>query len=120
MRGRHIYALSVTIFNGFDIVYSWGVLHDIGAMWEALENAGVLVGGGTLFVSIYNDQRWINSLWRAVKRAYVGSSRSVQNLQLIPSLAVVWGPNYVKILLLAADSPKDWKAYRSARYVAMA
>lgn len=32
----------------FDVVYSWGVLHHTGAMWQALENAAPLVreGGG--------------------------------------------------------------------------
>ena len=100
----------------FDIVYSWGVLHHTGALWEALENAGTLVvEGGTLFVSIYNDQRWISALWRAVKRTYVGSPTAMQYLLLMPSLAVVWGPNCVKNLVLAFEPLKDWKAYRSAR-----
>ena len=115
-RGSILDRAYVERLGTFDIVYSWGVLHHTGAMWAALENAGVLVAeGGTLFVSIYNDQRWISSLWRAVKRAYVGSPRAVQNLLLIPSLAVLWGPNCVKNLVLTADALKDWKAYRSTR-----
>ena len=40
----------------FDIVYSWGVLHHTGRMWDALENAAIPVApGGKLFVAIYND-----------------------------------------------------------------
>ncbi len=38
----------------FDIVYSWGVLHHTGAMWQALTNASTLVKpGGTLWISLY-------------------------------------------------------------------
>ena len=32
--------------NRFDVVYSWGVLHHTGAMWQALENVAPLVNGG--------------------------------------------------------------------------
>lgn len=57
----------------FDVVYSWGVLHHTGAMWQALENVAALVagGGGRLFVAIYNDQGWVSRYWHAVKRTYV-------------------------------------------------
>ncbi len=56
----------------FDVVYSWGVLHHTGAMWQALENVAALVAGdGWLFIAIYNDQGWVSRYWRAVKRTYV-------------------------------------------------
>lgn len=55
----------------FDVVYSWGVLHHTGAMWQALENAALPVAsGGKLFIAIYNDQGWISGYWTAVKRLY--------------------------------------------------
>jgi len=58
--------------NQFDVVYSWGVLHHTGAMWQALGNiADVVVGGGRLFIAIYNDQGWASRYWHAVKRTYV-------------------------------------------------
>lgn len=57
----------------FDIVYSWGVLHHTGHMWQALSNVAELVApGGRLFVAIYNDQGWVSRYWAAAKRAYVG------------------------------------------------
>ncbi|HEX8775520.1 MAG TPA: class I SAM-dependent methyltransferase [Pyrinomonadaceae bacterium] len=55
----------------FDIVYSWGVLHHTGAMWQALENAALPVAqGGRLFIAIYNDQETRSRLWLRVKRFY--------------------------------------------------
>lgn len=55
----------------FDIVYSWGVLHHTGSMWQALANmTGPLKSGGTLCVAIYNDQGWQSIAWRHVKRLY--------------------------------------------------
>lgn len=55
----------------FDVVYSWGVLHHTGAMWQALENVAPLVAdNGRLFIAIYNDQGWISRYWRLVKRTY--------------------------------------------------
>jgi 2-polyprenyl-6-hydroxyphenyl methylase/3-demethylubiquinone-9 3-methyltransferase len=55
----------------FDIVYSWGVLHHTGNMWQALENVSNRVqDGGILFVAIYNDQGVASRIWRTVKVLY--------------------------------------------------
>ncbi|HKY27860.1 MAG TPA: class I SAM-dependent methyltransferase, partial [Pyrinomonadaceae bacterium] len=43
----------------FDVVYSWGVLHHTGKMWQALENVSQPVSrDGKLFIAIYNDIGW--------------------------------------------------------------
>ena len=64
----------------FDVVYSWGVLHHTGAMWQALANVAPLVApGGKLFIAIYNDQGGASRRWTAVKRLY---NRSPQPLKL--------------------------------------
>ncbi len=58
-----------------DIVYSWGVLHHTGSMWEALENAGGLVKpNGLLFVAIYGDQGLQSKFWWKVKKLYCSST----------------------------------------------
>lgn len=58
----------------FDVVYSWGVLHHTGSMWEALDNAGSLVKqDGSLFISIYNDQGKISKMWWKIKKLYCSS-----------------------------------------------
>ena len=55
----------------FDVVYSWGVLHHTGAMWQALENVIRLVRpGGLLMLAIYNDQGRTSRAWKLVKQAF--------------------------------------------------
>lgn len=65
----------------FDIVYSWGVLHHTGAMWQALENANLPVAErGNLFISIYNDQGVISDYWKKLKQFYNQSPKPIQLL----------------------------------------
>ena len=55
----------------FDVVYSWGVLHHTGSMWQALENVKALrPTGGQLFIAIYNDQGAITDRWCRIKKRY--------------------------------------------------
>ncbi len=56
----------------WDVVYSWGVLHHTGAMWQAIENTANLVAPhGRLAIALYNDQGQISKSWRWIKRTYV-------------------------------------------------
>jgi 2-polyprenyl-6-hydroxyphenyl methylase/3-demethylubiquinone-9 3-methyltransferase len=71
----------------FDIVYSWGVLHHTGSMWQALANAADLVApGGQLFIAIYNDQGKISDRWRAVKSTYNRLPEGLRFLVTVPAL----------------------------------
>jgi len=55
----------------FDIVYSWGVLHHTGAMWQALDNMVPMVTSrGLLFIAIYNDQGPWSRRWKSLKCMY--------------------------------------------------
>jgi len=53
-----------------DIVYSWGVLHHTGNMWQAIENATQLVKpNGHLIIAIYNHSTSSN-FWKKIKLLY--------------------------------------------------
>lgn len=55
----------------FDVVYSWGVLHHTGDMWQALENVLMaLAPQGKLLIALYNDQGPISVFWAAIKKIY--------------------------------------------------
>ena len=57
--------------GSYDIVYSWGVLHHTGAMWEAIDHAVARVErAGTLFIAIYIDQGAWSKRWVRIKRFY--------------------------------------------------
>lgn len=90
----------VASLGAFDVVYSWGVLHHTGAMWEALHNASLAVAPrGQLFVSIYNDQGTASRRWLLVKRYYNRMPPSLRFLLLWPILIQTWWRRSLKDLL---------------------
>lgn len=59
----------------FEVVYSWGVLHHTGDMWEALERVGwMTTRGGRLLIALYNDQGPISTFLEGCE-AYLRSHR---------------------------------------------
>lgn len=68
----------VDALGRFDIVYSWGVLHHTGAMWDALGNAAALVKpGGLLAISLYR-KTGLCGAWQTEKRIYATSPAAIQ------------------------------------------
>ena len=99
----------------FDVVYSWGVLHHTGAMWDAIENAASAVkSGGRLFIAIYNDQGRASGHWLKVKRLYNSLPRSLRWLVLIPAAVRLRGPMFVRGLMKGAPL-KPFREYGHER-----
>lgn len=84
----------------FDIVYSWGVLHHTGDMWNALANIVPAVApDGLLFIAIYNDQGRASRYWLWVKQAYNTLPKGLRFLVLYPAFLRLWGATFVRDLL---------------------
>jgi 2-polyprenyl-6-hydroxyphenyl methylase/3-demethylubiquinone-9 3-methyltransferase len=99
----------------FDCVYSWGVLHHTGNMWQALDNAQQLVAPeGKLFIAIYNDQGQASRRWRAVKKWYNRLPVGLKWLVLWPAFIRLWGPTMVKDIIKGRPF-RTWLNYYSLR-----
>ena len=73
----------------FDVVYSWGVLHHTGSMWQALGNVVPMVreDGGRLFLAIYNDQGYVTRFWLQVKKIF---NRGILGRSIVKTIFYPW------------------------------
>ena len=100
----------------FDLVYSWGVLHHTGNLWQALDNIVLPVAdGGRLFISIYNTQRYWTPLHTWLKRTYVSLPRVLAwpMAAVLVALQVVKG--LVRDLTLLRNPLARYRNYASSR-----
>jgi 2-polyprenyl-6-hydroxyphenyl methylase/3-demethylubiquinone-9 3-methyltransferase len=102
----------------YDVVYSWGVLHHTGRMWDALANAALPVAPrGKLFIAIYNDTGSQSRRWHTIKRIYNALPRPAR----VPFAVAVTLPGELKALAGAtlrqrpAEYLRLWTDYRSRR-----
>ncbi len=62
----------------FDVVYSWGVLHHTGAMYQAITKATTMVApGGMISLALYGKTPFCG-MWRIEKRIYTKSPKWIQ------------------------------------------
>src|SRR5262245_52218123 len=108
----------LTSLRRFDVVYSWGVLHHTGNMWQALENAaGPVADGGKLFIALYNDTGSQSSRWRWIKKQY---NRLPTVLRVPYTLAVIT-PGELKAFMRAVLTLKplgyvqSWTHHKNRR-----
>lgn len=104
--------------GSFEIVYSWGVLHHTGQMWQALDNARLPVApGGKLFIAIYNDTGSQSARWNWIKRTY----NRLPRLLRPPFALIAVAPDELKNLLRSAATLKlgeyvrSWRTYDQNR-----
>lgn len=114
-QGSVLDAAYLRALGQFDIVYSWGVLHHTGKMWEAMDNVAKLVAPqGQLFIALYNDQDLVSRFWYWVKRFYC--SGSVGRAVVIPLFFMVFaGAGFVSDVLRRRNPLRRYAEYRLKR-----
>lgn len=102
-------------FDQYDIVYSWGVLHHTGNMYQAFENVQKLVKeNGTLFISIYNDQGRKSRKWEKIKRLYNKCPKMLRGFIIVPCFVELWFPTFLYDFLRLKPF-YTWRNYASNR-----
>jgi 2-polyprenyl-6-hydroxyphenyl methylase/3-demethylubiquinone-9 3-methyltransferase len=99
-------------FTKADIVYSWGVLHHTGNLYEAFNKVSVLVKpGGLLFISIYNDQGGASNRWKWVKLKYNQGNWIIKMMLSVYTLMRQWFPTFFRDLIKYKNPMKSWMSY---------
>jgi len=104
----------------FDVVYSWGVLHHTGDMWNAIANAAsTLKSDGVYYIALYTADLYVNQtpeFWLKVKKTYNQSGYVIRRIMeftyatktlFIPSL--LRGTNILQYM-------RDYKQSRGMSY----
>jgi len=101
----------------YDVVYSWGVLHHTGKMYQALDNVFSLANkAGVLYIAIYNRYSsflYINSseFWWKVKRIYNKSGFWAK--KIIETLYIAY--HVIGLIIFRVNPVKYIRDYKKSR-----
>jgi 2-polyprenyl-6-hydroxyphenyl methylase/3-demethylubiquinone-9 3-methyltransferase len=79
----------------FDIVYSWGVLHHTGDMWQAIKNSMSLVKKDGYFVIAIYNKHWTSPIWKIIKWFYNISPKIIKWLMIGFFYFVIAGAKFI-------------------------
>lgn len=101
----------------FDIVYSWGVLHHTGKMYQALRNtSNLLANKGIFYLAIYNNYKTsfhggTSLFWLKIKRIYNHSGFVIKKI-----ITFLYVSYYIIALLILFKNPVKYvRNYKSNR-----
>jgi SAM-dependent methyltransferase len=108
---RNVFDMPADTGDRFDIVYSWGVLHHTGAMWEAIEKSMALVDDdGRFAIAIYRKTPSCGG-WRRFKKVYASLPKFFQGALRWPYISL-----FCLALLVSGRSPFAYiRTYESNR-----
>jgi 2-polyprenyl-3-methyl-5-hydroxy-6-metoxy-1,4-benzoquinol methylase len=111
VRQQSAFDLTPGARGGYDIVYSWGVLHHTGAMWRAIDAAAAMVApAGQLAMALYRRTP-LCPLWRVEKRFYASAGPTGQ-----AAVRKVYKTIYRVALIATGRNPASYiTGYKSAR-----
>jgi predicted RNA methylase len=86
-----VFDMSPEQHGTFDVVYSWGVLHHTGDMYEAIRKAAALVApGGVFMIALYKKTPFCG-MWRVIKKRYTHADAAGQKRMMDAYLALTQG-----------------------------
>jgi 2-polyprenyl-6-hydroxyphenyl methylase/3-demethylubiquinone-9 3-methyltransferase len=78
-------------YGSYDVVYSWGVLHHTGDMYQAIRKAAALVAPGGIFMIALYKKTPFCGMWRVIKKRYTSSDAVGQKRMMDAYLALKHG-----------------------------
>lgn len=98
----------------FDVVYSWGVLHHTGRMWDAVRNSAELVNkGGYYYIALYRKVAGVmgSGFWLKIKKLYNFSPSAGKWLLEIIYMLAYFAGNFIRL----KNPVKKIRNYKSVR-----